>query len=150
MGMNAYIRLRTLQLNEGISNSLMIRLGGAYVCLVLLISCLAVLSLRQLTDAADHRVQYAVLRKIGVDSRQIDKYVLQQMLVWFGVPILMAFLASASILIYLAVNEYSYYAPYLATHQVAGIYAMVLGIALVVLLCYFTATWFLSKRERTW
>lgn len=78
-GSGAFVHFKTLEHNEGISNSLMIRLGGTYTSLVLIIICLTVLALQQLTDATEHKQRFGIIGNLGVDQRQIGKYIKQQM-----------------------------------------------------------------------
>lgn len=144
---SGYIRLRTLQLNEGISNSLMLRLGGSYLCLVLIVICLTILSLQQLTDATEHKRRFWTISNLGLDQKQIHKYIRQQMAVWFGLPISVAFFGATAVLIYLTVKNYHIYIPYVTVNQVFTDILCAYGVFSVVLICYFAFTYDLFKRN---
>lgn len=67
---------------------------GLYVGIVFLISSAAVLALKELSDHLDNKVRYEMLRKIGVDEKMIHHSMLQQMAVFFGLPLLLAMIHS--------------------------------------------------------
>lgn len=146
---SGYVRLRTLQLNEGISNSLMFRLGGSYTSLVLMVICLTILALQQLTDATEHKHRFGIIEKLGLDKKQINQYIRQQMSVWFGIPVFMAFCGSGAVLTYLSKVNYRDYIPYVSEHQVFTDILSIYGIFILVLFCYFAVTYTLFKRNIT-
>ena len=109
-----YVRLQALQINEGISNSLMLRLGATYIGLLLLLLSLAILSLQQLTDSLEHSWRFIVISKIGVSVEKIVHYIRQQMYVWFGVPFVIACFVGNMINIYMVWSDYEEYFPYIS------------------------------------
>lgn len=144
---SGYVRLKTLQLNEGISNSLMLRLGGTYTSLVLIVICLTILALQQLTDATEHKKRFEIIGKLGVDKKQISRYIRQQMSVWFGIPILVAFCGSGAVFAYLSKANYREYIPYVTEHQVFTNILNIYGIFILVFICYLSVTYTLFKRN---
>lgn len=144
---SGYVRLKTLQLNEGISNSLMLRLGGAYTSLVLIVISLTILALQQLTDASEHKQRFKVIEKIGVDKIQIKKLIRQQMSVWFGVPIIVALCGAGAIFIYLLKVNYGDYIPYITVNHVLMNVFSIYGVFLFIFVCYLTVTYTLFKRN---
>jgi len=144
---SGFVRLKTLQMNEGISNSLMIRLGSTYTSLVLIIICLTVLALQQLTDATEHRQRFSIIAKLGVDKEQISRYIRQQMSIWFGIPIIFASLGAGITLTYLLVARYESYIPYVTLNQAFINCLSVYGIFAIVFFCYFEATYLLFQRN---
>ena len=144
---SGYVRLKTLQLNEGISNSLMLRLGGTYTSLVLIVICLTILALQQLTDATEHKKRFEIIGKLGVDKKQISRYIRQQMSVWFGIPILVAFCGSGAVFAYLSKANYREYIPYVTEHQVFTNILSIYGIFILVFICYLSVTYTLFKRN---
>lgn len=143
---SGYVRLKTLQFNEGISNSLMLRLGGAYTSLVLIVISLTILALQQLTDAAEHRQRFKIIEKLGVDKTQIYKLIRQQMSVWFGLPIFVSLFGSGVTLIYLSKVNYRNYIPYITVNHVLTNILSIYGIFLLVIVCYLKVTYTLYKR----
>ncbi len=67
---------------------------GMYVGLVFLISAAALLSLKELSSAADNKEKYAVLRKIGVDEKMLNHSLMSQSLIFFGLPLVLAIVHS--------------------------------------------------------
>jgi putative ABC transport system permease protein len=141
-----YIRLKELQLNEGISNSLMLRLGGTYTALMLIVICFTILSLQQLTEALEHKSRFKIILKLGISERLASKYIRQQISVWFGLPIGLSLIGGAAALFYLAAANYRAYIPYVSVGQLITGIAITYGIILAVLICYFISTYYLFKR----
>ena len=69
-----YVRLGTLQDNEGISNALLLRLVGAYAALVLIIICFTILSVQQLTDTIEQKKRFQIISKLGVNKSDCGRY----------------------------------------------------------------------------
>lgn len=67
---------------------------GIYLGVVFLISGAAILSLKELSEAADSKEKYKILRRIGVDEKQIRHSLLAQSGVFFGMPLLLAIVHS--------------------------------------------------------
>ena len=141
------VSLKTLELNEGNSNLLMIRLGGAYTSLVLILICLTVLSLQQLTDASEHKQRFGMIKKLGVDENGIGRSVRRQMTVWYGMPVLTAFVGAGAALVYLGIVNYRDYIPYVSIDQFIGNVLSVYGVFILVLICYFAATYTVFRRN---
>ena len=59
----------------------------SYIGVILLIICVAVLSLQQLTETNDNVVRYQILNKVGVDEKMCKQTLLRQIMVYFGVPL---------------------------------------------------------------
>ena len=69
-----------------------------YGAVVLMVICLTILSLQQLLDAGQYKYRFSVLRKLGVEEQRIDKLVLKQLGVWFGLPIGVAMVVAAVVI----------------------------------------------------
>lgn len=67
---------------------------GIYLGVVFLISGAAILSLKELSEAADSKEKYKILRRIGVDEKKIRHSLLAQSGVFFGMPLLLAIVHS--------------------------------------------------------
>lgn len=66
----------------------------SYIGVILLIICVAVLSLQQLTETSDNIVRYQILNKIGVEQKMCSQTLLKQIMVYFGVPLVMGIVYS--------------------------------------------------------
>ena len=138
---SAFVRLNTLQNNEGISTMLMLSLIGAYAALVLLISSFTMLSVQQLTDAIEQKRRFGIIGKLGVEPEEINRNIRQQMYFWFGLPVLTALISSAGVLAYLIWSSYRTIVAYISLAQIGFIFAGVYIVFLLILGCYFTATY---------
>lgn len=80
--------------NNSIGITAMLIFIGIYLGVVFMISGAAILALKQLSETSDSREKYAILRRIGVDEKMIRSSLLQQSLLFFGVPLLLAMIHS--------------------------------------------------------
>lgn len=65
-----------------------------YLGVVFLISSAAILSLQQLSEAADSKERYSSLRRIGAPKKMINKTIFKQTLIYFMVPLALAIVHS--------------------------------------------------------
>ncbi len=63
---------------------------GIYLGTIFLITSAAILALQQLSEMADNRRRYAVLKKIGVDDKMTSRAILKQTAVYFLLPLALA------------------------------------------------------------
>lgn len=146
-GYSTYFRLRTLQRNGGISATLMIKLLVFYGGMVLLIIGFTILSLQQLADSSDFRQRFIIIKKLGVTDASINRLILGQMSIWFGLPILFA---SISALVtgqfYIHWSE-AYINLYIGMGNLYCTIFKKLMMVVVLFICYFTSTWVLFKKN---
>ncbi|CBZ03963.1 ABC transporter, permease [Clostridium botulinum H04402 065] len=67
---------------------------GIYLGLVFLITSMAVLALQQLSEASDSIERYKVLKRIGANSKMIEKTIFLQTLIYFALPMILALIHS--------------------------------------------------------
>lgn len=113
---------------------------GTYLGLVFLISAAAILSLKELSNAADNKEKYGVLRKIGVDEKMLNHSLRGQSLVFFGIPLLLAVLHSV-FGIQVGMFILSAFSKRGLTGAIIASSGMILGIYII----YFLITYFCSK-----
>lgn len=65
-----------------------------YLGIIFLISSAAILALKELSDSADNKERYGMIRKIGVDERMIDMALLKQIGIFFAFPLILALIHS--------------------------------------------------------
>ncbi len=68
----------------------MAALLGLYIGLVFLISCGAVLALKELSESVDSVRRYEILRKIGTEEKEISRSLFRQTGIFFLLPMLLA------------------------------------------------------------
>lgn len=144
-GADYYIRMRTLQVNETKANMFVLQAVMIYGAVVLMVICFTVLSLQQLLDCAHYRYRFSVLRKLGVEEKDIGRLVLRQLGVWFGLPVVTAVCVAAVIVGYyvqsvsVQITAYIGFGALLAQMGLTGV------ILLLLLVSYFISTWILFK-----
>lgn len=67
---------------------------GLYLGIIFLISCAAILALKELSESSDNVEKFNMLRKIGVDEKMINKTLFRQIGIFFMFPLLLAIIHS--------------------------------------------------------
>lgn len=75
---------------ELMSNILTVTYIGIYLGITFLIAAGAVLALQQLSQAADNGYRYRLLEKLGASKKDRKEALLMQLLVYFGIPFVLA------------------------------------------------------------
>ena len=65
-----------------------------YLGIVFLIVSCAILALKQLTESADNKQRYIILRKIGCDEKMINQSLFRQIAIFFVLPLVLAIIHS--------------------------------------------------------
>lgn len=141
------LRMRTLQRNNGISMSLLMKLLLFYGGIVLLIISFTILSLQQLADSSDFRKRFIIIKKMGVSDTSISNIIWGQISIWFALPMILAGISAwvvgqffislyrVNIELYIGMDE-----------LYKTLYQMILTIILIFI-CYFISTCVLFKRN---
>ena len=146
-GASYAIRLSTLQINSSKANNFVLQASMLYGAIVLMVICLTILSLQQLLDAGKYKYRFSVLRKLGVEEQQIGKLVLKQLGVWFGLPIIVALIVSAIVIVYFIQTVSAEISAYIGFGTLMTQSGMTVGILALLLLSYFISTWILFQRS---
>lgn len=142
-----YVRLGTLQDNEGISNALLLRLVGTYAALVLIIICFTILSVQQLTDTIEQKKRFQIISKLGVNKADCGRYIRQQMIFKFGLPVMVSLIFSIGTLLFLTLTGYEEYIVYISLNEMLAIFAVVYAAFIGILISYFVSTYYLFKKH---
>lgn len=67
---------------------------GLYLGTIFLISCAAILALKELSESSDNVEKFVVLRKIGVDEQELNKALFKQIGIFFMFPLILAIIHS--------------------------------------------------------
>ena len=67
---------------------------GLYLGIIFLISSAAILALKELSDSSDNKEKYEMLKKIGVDNKNLNKALFIQIGIFFALPLLVAIIHS--------------------------------------------------------
>lgn len=140
-------RINSLETNNILVATLAMRILGIYLGVVLLMISLTILSLSQLSDSIEHKDRFNVLKKLGVEGKEINNIILKQVSLYFIIPISIAMIGVA-IFIY---NFYLYYNNIITVFvgDTTFVLSVAFGIALMIIvyICYFAGTYYSFKRN---
>ena len=118
----------------------MVTFIGIYLGIIFLISSAALLALKELSESADNKNRYRMLRKIGVDEKMIRKSLFTQIAVFFSAPLLLACIHSIFGIKFCNVILNS-----MGTDQLLGSILMTAGVLIFIYGGYFLITYYCSK-----
>ena len=108
-----------------------------YLGIIFLISSAAILALRELSDSADNKERYGMLRKLGVDERMIDMALFKQIGIFFAFPLILALIHSVFGIKFINII--------LATMGMAASIGLTLAFVAVIYGGYFLITYLCSR-----
>lgn len=146
-GVQYYIRTSTRQINDTIAGNFILQATMTYGAVVLMVICLTILSLQQLLDATHYKYQFGVLRGLGVNQEELERLVLKQLAVWFGLPILVAVFVSIIVVVYFFEMISAQISAYIGFGVLLTQVGMMACVFALLLTCYFISTWMLFKRS---
>lgn len=144
-GVQYYLRMRTLQTNESKAGSFILQTGMTYGAIVLVVICLTILSLQQLSESSQYQYRFGVLHKLGVEQQEKERLALKQLGVWFGLPIIVALLMSVLITLCFFQTIAVQITAYVGWNALLQQVAVMAGILGVLLACYFIVTYILFR-----
>ncbi|QYE96565.1 ABC transporter permease [Paraclostridium sordellii] len=140
-------RVKSIETNTILNITLGMRILGIYLGVVLLMISLTVLSLTQLSDSLEHKERFNVLKKLGIEDREINKIILKQISLYFIIPIVIA-VVGYIIFIY---NYYILNTQIISSYVGDKVFILNIFIALVLMIfiyiCYYTGTYYTFKRN---
>ena len=80
--------------SSSVSMGAMVIFIGLYIGIVFLISCAAILALKELSQSIDNKGKYQILRNVGVDEKMINRSLFKQIAVYFAFPLILALIHS--------------------------------------------------------
>lgn len=112
-----------------------------------MVMCLTVLALQQLLDAEKNNYRFSVLRKMGVEEKDLHTLVLKQLGVWFGMPITAAIVVAIIVIGYFLQSISAEISAYIGCGALMRQIGIIVGIFALLLSCYFLSTWLLFQRS---
>lgn len=141
------VRIKSSETNNILNMTLAMRILGIYLGVVLLMISLTILSLSQLADSIEHKDRFSVLKRLGVEDKEINKIILKQISLYFIIPISIA-MVGVIVFIY---NYYLIYKDIISTYigDITFILSIITGIVLMIgiYICYFGGTYYTFKRN---
>ncbi|MDO4273625.1 MAG: FtsX-like permease family protein [Eubacteriales bacterium] len=114
-----------------------------YTGLIFICTAATILTVQQLSEASKHRFRYKILSKLGVEDKKISRLVFRQLLLYFGVPLLLPVPLSIFISSCIRNLIMSLITPAVFWSSIA----VGLGIFLLIYILYFAATFVGYKRS---
>ncbi|EKO1912031.1 FtsX-like permease family protein [Clostridium botulinum] len=90
--MNAFSKDELYRSNKSATTTVLFI--GIYLGIVFLITSMAILALQQLSEASDSVERYKSLKRIGANSKMIDKTIFIQTFMYFSFPVILALIHS--------------------------------------------------------
>lgn len=136
-----YVSTRTEIHQRSIGLTALIVFLGLYLGIIFVLSSFALLSLKELSQAADSREKYRTLRRIGVDERMIHRSLFRQNLIFFSTPLLLAIIHSI-----FGIQVSVYIMESFGTTGMLFSIVATSAVLLVVYVIYFTITYRCSRK----
>jgi putative ABC transport system permease protein len=111
-----------------IEGSSLLLFSSAFLALIALFALASVIYFKQLREAADEQQQYSILRKIGVEDRQMKNVIRKQLLFVFSPPLVLGILNSWFIIKTYILDS---------VRDFPNLISMVWGIMIIYFLIYF-------------
>ncbi|MPM07129.1 Bacitracin export permease protein BceB [bioreactor metagenome] len=141
------VRIKSSETNNILNMTLAMRILGIYLGVVLLMISLTILSLSQLADSIEHKDRFSVLKRLGVEDKEINKIILKQISLYFIIPIS---IAMVGVIVFIH-NYYLIYKDIISTYigDITFILSIITGIVLMIgiYICYFGGTYYTFKRN---
>ena len=83
----------------------------------------------------------------GVEEKHIGKLILQQLSVWFGLPIITAIIVAAVVIAYFIQTISAEISAYIGFSTLMLQIGATMGILAILLICYFISTWIIFRRS---
>ncbi len=146
MDSKVYVRLKTLQETETMAVVTLIRMIVGYMETILILGCLAMLSVQQLTNILQSRRKYKILYFLGFTNYRIKRLVFKNEMAWFLMPVVSAaIIALGGVAFSFAffLNEFLFYCSknQIFTYIVES-YAKIAGFSFL----YISMTWFITRK----
>ncbi|WP_330588664.1 ABC transporter permease [Eisenbergiella porci] len=139
--------IHTTEVNRTIALNFILKASLIYSAIVLVVMCLTVLALQQLLDAEKYHYRFSVLRKMGVEEKELHTLALKQLGVWFGLPITSAIVVAMVVLGYFLQSASVEISTYIGIGALMRQIGIIVGIFALLLSCYFLSTWLLFQRS---
>ncbi|MBM7833367.1 FtsX-like permease family protein [Clostridium sardiniense] len=142
-----YASTKVAEVSEILNATLAMRILGIYLGIVLLMISLTVLALQQLADSIEHKDRFNVLKKLGVEEKEISNIILKQISIYFIIPILVAIIGFIIFIYNYAVIFNSEISAYIGEKGFILNIRIALVLIVSIYVAYFIATYYTFKRN---
>lgn len=113
---------------------------GLYLGIIFLISSAAILALKELSESADNKARFKMLRKLGADEKLINKALFRQIAIFFATPLVLAMIHS-----YFGIKFCTFILETFGTEELGRSIFMTAIFLIAIYGTYFLITYFSSK-----
>ncbi|GAA0070935.1 ABC transporter permease [Clostridium sardiniense] len=142
-----YTSTKVAEVSEILNATLAMRILGIYLGIVLLMISLTVLALQQLADSIEHKDRFNVLKKLGVEEKEISNIILKQISIYFIIPIFIAIIGFIIFIYNYAVIFNSEISAYIGEKSFILNIKIALVLIVSIYISYFIATYYTFKRN---
>ena len=103
--------------------------------------------IQQLTDTIEQKKRFQIISKLGVNKSDCGRYIRQQMIFKFGLPVMVSLIFSIGTLAFLTLTGYEEYIVYISLNEMLAIFAVVYAAFIGILISYFVSTYYLFKKH---
>lgn len=114
-----------------------------YTGLIFICTAATILTVQQLSEASKHRFRYKILSKLGVEDKKISRLIFRQLLLYFGIPLLLPVPLSIFISVCIRNVIMSFITPAVFWSSIS----IGLGIFLLIYVLYFATTFMGYRRS---
>ena len=130
------VQTRGMRTSETKSFYAIISFLAFYIALVFIMGAATMLAIQQLSDSEKYKYRYSLLKKLGMDEKNINKIIFKQLLFYFAIPMLVPIIVSIPVV--LSVGHVFTIA--ITTGEIIKNMLIILGLFILVYGIYFIAT----------
>ena len=107
-----------------------------YIALIFVMATATMLAIQQLSDSEKYKYRYELLKKLGMDEKEINKTIFKQLLFYFMLPLVIPIIISIPVTIFVG----HVFLIAVTMEEIIKNLVLVIGLVLLVYLIYFVAT----------
>ncbi|NEU03697.1 FtsX-like permease family protein [Clostridium senegalense] len=140
-------RIKVAEVSEILNVTLAMKILGVYLGTVLLMISFTVLALQQLIDSIEHKSRFNILKKLGIEEKEVNKIIFKQILFYFLLPIIVS-TVEFIIFIYYYMNIFlNQMNVYIGDEAFVFNIGVAFFIIIIIYASYFLSTYYTFKRN---
>ncbi|GAA0114948.1 FtsX-like permease family protein [Clostridium senegalense] len=140
-------RIKVAEVSEILNVTLAMKILGVYLGTVLLMISFTVLALQQLIDSIEHKSRFNILKKLGIEEKEVNKIIFKQILFYFLLPIIVS-TVEFIIFIYYYMNIFlNQMNVYIGDEAFIFNIGIAFFIIIIIYASYFLSTYYTFKRN---
>ena len=107
-----------------------------YIALIFVMATATMLAIQQLSDSEKYKYRYELLKKLGMDEKEINKTIFKQLLFYFAIPMLLPIIISIPTILIIS----QIFTIAVTIEEILKNIGIVIGMLILVYGIYFIAT----------